>query len=102
MAKPAEIPQIASELFQLSKQYLDQEAVQPLRTVGRYFGLSLGGGALLAVGWVLLAIAALRVVTDVLPEGVLWSVLAYVITAVLAVALGGGLIKIASRVGSPS
>jgi hypothetical protein len=102
MANPAEIPQIASELFQLSKRYLDQEAIQPLRTVGRYLGLSLGGGLLLAIGWVLLAIAGLRLVTDVLPTGVLWSVLAYVITAIVAVLLGGGLLKIASRVGKPT
>jgi uncharacterized membrane protein YuzA (DUF378 family) len=101
MARPAEIPQLASELFDLSKQYLDQEAVQPLRTVGRYLGLSLGGGALLAMGWLFLSIAALRLVTDLLPEGVLWSTLAYVITAVAAAGLAGILVKYASSRGTP-
>lgn len=101
MARPAEIPQLASELFDLSKQYLDQEAVQPLRTVGRYFGLSVGGGALLALGWLMLSIAALRLVTDLLPDGTLWSSLAYVITALLAAALAGILVKFASSRGAP-
>ena len=60
MARQAEIPQLATELYDLSKDYIEQEVVSPLRHTGRYLGLSLAGGGLLAIGWLLLAVAAVR------------------------------------------
>ena len=101
MAKPAEIPQIASELFDMSKRYLDQETVQPLRTIGRYIGFSLAGGGLLGLGWVLLSIAGLRLVADLLPGGALWSSLAYVIAAVAAGIVAVALLRLAAGLGRP-
>lgn len=102
MANPAEIPKIASDLFDLAKRYLDQEAVQPLRTIGRYIGFSLGAGVLLGLGWVMLSIAGLRLASDLLPAGVLWSSLAYVIGAAGAVIVSAALLKIAATLGRPN
>ena len=99
MADSAEIPQLASELFELSKGYLDQEAVQPLKRTGRYAAFSLSGGALFAIGWLLLAIAAVRAIQDALPSTELFSVLAYVLAALGAVGIGGLVMWRATKAG---
>ncbi len=97
MSNPAEIPQIASELFDMSKEYLDQEVVAPLRHTGRYLGFSLAGGGLFALGWLLLSVAAVRLSQDLLPDTELWSVLAYVIAAVVLLGVAALLIWRASK-----
>ena len=97
MSNPTEIPQLASELFEMSKSYLEQEAVEPLRHTGRYAGLSLGAGMLFAIGWLFLSIAGVRYLQDLLPDTELWSVLAYVITAVVSLGIGGLLIWRATK-----
>jgi len=97
MAKPAEIPQLVTELVDMSKTYLQQETLDPLKRVGRYAGFSLAGGMLLAIGWLLLAIAFARWITSVLPEGQIWEILAYAIAAVAALIVAGVSLKLASR-----
>ena len=95
--KTAEIPQLVSELFEMSKKYLEQEAVAPLRRIARFAGLSLLAGLLFAVGWLLLVVAGLRLVLDLLPDTPLWSVLAYGIGAITALGLGALIIWCAGR-----
>ena len=95
--KTAEIPQLVSELFEMSKDYLQQEAVAPLRRLARYAAFSLLGGLLFALGWLLLAVAGLRLVQDLLPDSPLWSVLAYVIGAVVSLATAAIIVRTASR-----
>ena len=98
MGSPAEIPQIATELYELSKSYLDQEAVQPLRRTGRYAAFSLAGGALYAIGWLLLSIAGVRFAQEMLPDTELYSVLAYVVTALVSVGVAALVLWRASKV----
>ena len=95
--KPPEIPQLISELIEMSKAYLAQETVAPLRRVARFAGFSLLAGLLFAAGWLLLSIAGLRLVLDLLPDSALWSVLGYVIGAVLAGLLALIVIFLANR-----
>jgi hypothetical protein len=97
MSKPAEIPQLVTDLVDMSKAYLQQETLDPLKAVGRYAGFSIGGGLLLAIGWLLLAIAFTRWITDVLPTGEIWEVAAYGIAAVVALMVAGVSMKLASR-----
>lgn len=100
--KTDEIPKLFSELFEMSKLYLQQETVDPLRRTGRYAGYSFLGGLCFAAGWVLLAIAILRLVLDLLPDTVLWSALAYLIGAVTALAMALSIMGAAARSkGSP-
>lgn len=82
--KTAEIPQLVTELFEMSKGYLEQETIAPLRRTTRYAAFSLLGGLLFALGWLLLAVAGLRLALDLLPDKPLWSVAAYAIGAVAA------------------
>ncbi|MDE0374506.1 MAG: hypothetical protein OXK16_00870 [bacterium] len=95
--KQAEIPQLISELLEMSKAYLAQEAVAPLRRVARFAGFSLLAGLLFAAGWLMLSIAGLRLVLDLLPDSALWSVLGYFIGAALAVLLALFVMWLANR-----
>ncbi len=95
--KTTEIPKLASELFEMSKSYLEQEAVAPLRRTARFAGVSLLGGLLLAAGWLFLAVAGLRLLQDLLPDTQLWSALAYLIGGLAALAAAVLVVKAASR-----
>lgn len=93
----SEIPKLASELFEMSKSYLEQEAVAPLRRTARFAGITLLGGLLLALGWVFLAVAGLRLVQDLLPDTPLWSALAYLTAGAAALAAAFVVMWAASR-----
>lgn len=95
--KTAEISQLVTELFEMTKQYLEQETVAPLRRTARYAGLSLLAGFLFAVGWLLLVVAELRWVLELLPDTPLWSAAAYGITAVSALLLAALIVWAAGR-----
>ena len=95
--KTAEIPQLVTELFEMSKEYLEQETVAPLRRTARFAGLSLLAGVLFAVGWLLLVVAELRWVLELLPDTPLWSALAYVIAAITALVLAALIVRGARR-----
>lgn len=77
MSNVQELPQMVSELVDLSKAYLQEEAVQPFKRVGRTVGVGLAAALLLAIGTVLISIAAMRVIVDLFPDTSLWSALGY-------------------------
>ena len=64
MAAPTDqskrIPQVATELWDMSITYAKQETVDPLRGLGRFLGYGVGGSVVLAIGTILLALSALR------------------------------------------
>lgn len=92
-----EIPQLVSELFEMSKRYLEQEAVAPMRRTARYVGYSLLGGLLFALGWILLAVAAFRLILDLLPNTTLWSAFGYLIGAAITLTLAVAIMWVAGR-----
>lgn len=57
---PKSIPQVATELWELSKAYAKQETIDPLKGIGRFLGFGIGGSILLGLGSVLLMLAGLR------------------------------------------
>jgi hypothetical protein len=57
---PKSVPEIASELFELTKTYARQQTVEPLKGVGRYLAYGVGGALALGAGVVLLMLAGLR------------------------------------------
>jgi len=57
---PKSIPQVASELWEMSLEYAKQQTIDPLRGLGRFLGYGVGGAVLLGFGSVLLLLAALR------------------------------------------
>jgi hypothetical protein len=54
------IPEVASEMWALTKDYARQETIDPLKGVGRYVAYGLGGAFLGAFGVSLLLLALLR------------------------------------------
>jgi hypothetical protein len=85
-AEPKSIPEVATELWAMTKDYARQETIDPLKGVGRYLGYGAGGALLLALGVIMLMLSGLRALQtetgDVLDGSLSW--LPYVI--VLAVA----------------
>jgi hypothetical protein len=85
-AEPKSIPEVATELWAMTKDYARQETVDPLKGVGRYLGYGAGGALLLALGVIMLMLSGLRALQtqtgDALDGSLSW--LPYVI--VLAVA----------------
>ena len=55
------LPTLVGELWQLVLGYLKQETLEPLKGLARFVALGMVGAALLTIGFVLLAVALLRV-----------------------------------------
>ena len=83
------MPEIATELWGLTKDYAHQETVEPLKGVGRYLGYGAAGALLLGIGVILLMLAGLRALQtetgDALDGNLSW--LPYLIVLVVASAL---------------
>ena len=83
------IPEVATELWALTKDYARQETVEPLKGVGRYLGYGTVGALLLGLGVVLLMLAGLRALQtetgDALDGNLSWA--PYLIVLVVAAAL---------------
>lgn len=89
MPNPQEIPQIATELVEMSREYLRQETLEPAKRLGKQAGMGLGGAIVMAIGAVCLAWGLYYGLTMLLPDGEWWIVLARGLTAVAAAAAGG-------------
>jgi hypothetical protein len=89
MPNPQEIPQIATDLVDLSREYLRQEIAEPAKKLGKQAGFGLGGAIVMAIGAVCLAWGLYYGLVMVLPEGEWWVVLARGLTAIAATAVAG-------------
>jgi hypothetical protein len=91
MAEPQEIPQLTTELIDMSREYLRQETVEPAKALGKAAGMGIGGAMTLGLGAFFFALALYSALKMWLPEGAWWVVLARFITA-LAAAGGAGVV----------
>ena len=57
---PTAVPQLILELRELVVAYFRQEAIDPIKSLGRYVLFGLAGALLLGLGVVLLGVGALR------------------------------------------
>jgi hypothetical protein len=89
MAGIQEIPEITTELLDMSREYLRQETVEPLKRVGKHAGLRLGGAAIISTGSFLTAWAIYYGLVALYPEGDWYVVLARVTTGVVAASAAG-------------
>ncbi|HSR44424.1 MAG TPA: phage holin family protein [Acidimicrobiia bacterium] len=97
MSSAKELPQLVTELTDLSKQYIMQETVEPAKRLGRVAGMGIGAGILFAFGAVFLGVALALVLVMILPEGDLWKSLAYFISTLLLAGSAGLIIWRATR-----
>lgn len=84
MSTGAEIPQITTELLEMSREYLRQETLEPAKRLGKQAGMGVGGAIVTATGAVCLAWGLYYGVQLLLPEGEWWVVLSRFITALAA------------------
>ena len=89
MADPKEIPQLATELLRMSREYLRQETIEPLKRLGKHAGMGFGGAMVLSAGSVFIMLGLYTGLKVWLPEGEWWVVLARFTTAVAAAAAAG-------------
>src|SRR5690349_5622118 len=54
------VPAVASELWQLIVAYFKQEALEPVKELGRFIAFGFAGSLLLSLGLVMLTLAGLR------------------------------------------
>ncbi len=57
---PKTVPEVAADLWALTKEYARQETIDPIKDLGRYLGYGVGGAVLFGFGFVMLMLAALR------------------------------------------
>jgi hypothetical protein len=84
VARPKPIADTLRELWELLQAYARQEAIDPLKPLGRYLGYGIGGMVLIGVGLVYLGLSGLRAMqsqTDLF-EGT-WSFVPYLIVVVV-------------------
>lgn len=91
MPNAQEIPQITTELVEMSREYLRQETLEPAKKLGKHAGMGIGGALVMAVAALCLAWGLYYGLVSVLPEGEWWVVLARGLTA-LATAGAAGII----------
>lgn len=89
MTDPAEIPQLTTELIDMSREYLRQETVEPAKKLGKHAGLGIGGAAVMAAGAICSVWGVYHGLTVVLPEGDWWVVIARLLTGLVAAGAGG-------------
>jgi hypothetical protein len=78
------VPQVLTELKDMTVTYAKQETIDPLRNTGRYVGFGVAGTIALSIGIVLLSLGVLRFLqteTDDTFAGD-WSWVPYLITVV--------------------
>lgn len=57
---PKSIPEVVTELWELTTAYAKQETIDPLKGLGRFLGYGIGGAILLGLGVGLLLLSGLR------------------------------------------
>lgn len=67
MAQPTEIPELAAELYDMSKEYLRQETIEPMKRLGGYAGFGLAGAAAFAVAAILAILGVYALMQFLLP-----------------------------------
>ena len=77
-----EIPQIATELVDMSREYLRQETIEPAKRLGRNAGMGVGGALVMSLGAFALSWALYHLLKVLLPQGEWYVVLARLLTAV--------------------
>ena len=99
MPDPREIPELTSELIDMSREYLRQETIEPARRLGKHAGMGLGGAAVLGLGAMFVVWGLYNALTMWLPEGEWWVVLSRLITALTAAGAAGVVVWMMQRPG---
>lgn len=89
MSNPQEIPQLATELLDMSRQYLRQETIEPAKALGKHAGMGIGGAMVVSFGAFFLVLGLFSGLRVWLPAGEWYEVLARFLTAIGAAGAAG-------------
>lgn len=91
MPDPKQIPELSTELFEMSKEYLRQETVEPAKKLGRFAGFGIGGAVLFAFASIFSILGVYALFQSVLPleDSDWYNVLARGLTVIVAGAVAG-------------
>jgi len=89
MPNPQEIPQLASELIDMSRQYLRQETIEPAKALGKHASMGIGGAMVISFGAFFLVLGLYNGLQVWLPAGEWYEVLARGLTAIGAAGVAG-------------
>lgn len=95
MADPKEIPQLTTELVDMSREYLRQETIEPAKRLGKHAGLGIGGAFALSLGAICLTWAfyyGLTQLFEATVSGSRWWVVASRLATALAAGATAGVI----------
>jgi hypothetical protein len=101
MPDPREIPELTSELIDLSREYLREQTIEPAKRLGKHAAMGLGGAMVLGLGAIFVVWGLYNALTMWLPEGEWWVVLARLITAVAAALAAGAVVWVMQRPAKP-
>jgi hypothetical protein len=89
MPNPQEIPQLATELIDMSKEYLRQETIEPAKALGKHAGMGIGGAMVISLGAFFLVLGLFAGLRMWLPVGEWWEVLARFLTTLASAGAAG-------------
>jgi hypothetical protein len=96
MPEPREIPQIATELVDMSRDYLRQETIEPAKRLGKVAGMGIGGAMVISLGAFLLAwglyYGLVRIFAEFVNESRWWVVLSRFLVALIAVGVAAAIV----------
>lgn len=84
-----ELPDLIRDLWEMSKEYLRQETLDPAKRLGKRAGFGLGGAALFSIAGLLFTFASYALMRRLLPDTPWWAVGARFFTFLLAAAVAG-------------
>jgi hypothetical protein len=102
--EPQTVPEVLSDLVDLVKQYAQQETVDPLKNLGRFFKFGFPGAFLTGFGACLLILSGLRALQTETGSTFTghWSWAPYLITFLGAVVVIGLAVVRANKRGNPT
>lgn len=89
MASAKQLPEMITEFIELAKQYLKEQTLEPAKRLGRLAGFSFAGSMLFVLAGLFLAVAVMRLIVGVMPDGAVWSGLGYMAASIALLAATG-------------
>ncbi len=89
MSPISELPDLVGEFIDMSREYLREGTMEPARRLGRLAGFSAAASLCFVLAAGFLAVAGMRWILRVMPDGIVWRGVGYLAAALGLVAATG-------------